>query len=69
MGIVYTVGMLIDGDEINIRNKEERAYFAWVRERKAQILKMSNPARRQEEWNKLFPKWVQDDSYLEGDVF
>ena len=66
---MYDGFMLIDGDEINIRNKEEEAYYAWVRERKARILKMSNPARRQEEWNKLFPKWVPDDSYLEESIF
>lgn len=61
--------VMIDGDEINIRNQEERAYYLWVKERKAAILSMSNSVRKQEEWNKLFPKWEPDDSYLEGIVF
>lgn len=63
------LSVMIDGDEINIRNQEDKAYYLWVKERKAAILSMSNSARKQKEWNKLFPKWVPDDSYLEGNVF
>lgn len=60
----------MDGDEINIRNYEERAYQAWVRQRKSEILSMSNPKRKQEEWNKLFPPFVSDDDWmLEAEIF
>ena len=68
MGIVYTNSM-IDGDEVNIRIREEKAYYAWLKKRSVEVRKITNPSRRQEEWNKLFPKWVPDDSYLEGGIY
>jgi hypothetical protein len=47
---------------------EESAYKKWERERKAQILAMTNPQRKQEEWRKLFPIMTLDDSYLDTNV-
>lgn len=58
-----------DEDDCNTLVFEERAYQAWVRERKNVILNMTDSKRKQEAWNKLFPPFVSDDSYLEGTIF
>lgn len=46
---------MLDGDEVNTRNQEERAYFKWEREQKNRILNMSNVARKVKAWRALFP--------------
>lgn len=46
---------------------EEKEYFLWVKEQKNRILNMSNVKEKQKAWSLLFPKWEQDDSYLETD--
>jgi predicted GIY-YIG superfamily endonuclease len=48
---------------------EERAYKAWVRERKNHIISMTNVQRKQTAWRLLFPQVVSDDSYLSGTIF
>lgn len=59
----------MDGDEINVRNREEKAYYLWLNQEKNRILKITNPQKKQVEWSRLFPKWTPDDSYLGGEVF
>lgn len=59
----------MDADDVNTINAEEKAYRQWVWKERRRILKMTNPVRKQEAWNKLFPPFTMDDSYLEGDVF
>lgn len=46
---------MLDGDEVNTRNQEERAYLKWEREQKNRILNMSNVARKVKTWRALFP--------------
>lgn len=43
---------------------EERGYKKWEQEQKNRILRMTNPKRKQEEWNKLFPIMQLDNDYL-----
>lgn len=43
---------------------EERGYKKWEQEQKNKILRMTNPKRKQEEWNKLFPIMQLDNDYL-----
>lgn len=49
--------------------REESAYSEWVKEKKNQILKITNTAKKQIEWSKLFTQTQLDDSYLLGEVF
>lgn len=46
----------MDYDTYNTIHREERGYQEWVRERKNQILAMTNTVKKQAEWNKLFPQ-------------
>jgi hypothetical protein len=46
----------MDYDTLNTIHHEERGYQEWVRERKNQILSMTNVVKKQAEWNKLFPQ-------------
>lgn len=46
---------------------EEKAYFNWVKEQKLHILNMTDSTKKQQAWSLLFPKWKQDESYLEND--
>lgn len=46
---------MLDGDEVNIRNKEERGYNKWEREQKNRILNINNVKRKVEAWRSLFP--------------
>lgn len=50
---------------------EEKEHYQWVKEQKKKILNMSNVKEKQKAWSLLFPKWEQDDSYLENtsDIF
>ena len=37
-------------------NEEDRLVRAWEKEERNRILRMSNPKKKQVEWNLLFPK-------------
>lgn len=37
-------------------SREEQAYSEWVKEEKARIFRMTNERRKQEAWDRLFPK-------------
>lgn len=58
-------------DDANDVVFEDRAYDRWVREEKNRILRIPNQKRKQEEWRKLFPTFVSDDSWLDvvSDVY
>lgn len=58
---------IYDEDSANTVYAEERAYQEWVKDRKKYILNIRDTAKRQAEWNKLFPPYTQDDSYLENE--
>jgi len=58
----------MDYDTLNTIHREERGYQEWVRERKNQILAMTNTVKKQEAWNKLFPPMPKGD-YLAGNLF
>ena len=47
---------IYDEDSANTVALEEKHYQQEVTERKNQILKMTNPQKKQIEWAKLFPK-------------
>jgi len=55
---------IYDEDSANTVHFEEQPYRKWEREKKNQILSMTNTRRKQEEWSKLFPIMTLDDSYL-----
>lgn len=59
----------MDIDLINETIAEDKVYQSWVREQKNRILNMSNTVKKQDMWNKLFPKTTQDDSYLTHNIF
>ena len=44
-----------DEDSANAVYREDQAQRTWEKERKNQILNMTNPQKKQVEWNKLFP--------------
>ena len=48
--------MLHDYKYYNLVAKEEQQVQKEINERKSQVIKMTNPAKRQIEWSKLFPK-------------
>ena len=52
-----------------LAKSEERQYQSWVKEKKNQILSMSNTVKKQVEWQKLFPPMTRSDDYLKGNVF
>jgi len=43
-------------EDINTINLEEKAYQSWVRERKNNILSMTNVQKKQAAWRLLFPQ-------------
>ena len=51
---------------VNLENKKEREE---INEKKNAILRMTNPFKKQKEWNELFPKMQRSDDYLQGNVF
>lgn len=46
---------MLDGDEVNNRNQEERAYFKWEQLLKKRIRNMGSNARRVAALRALFP--------------
>lgn len=52
------------------RIAEDRAYQQWENEKKNNILKMTNPEKKQEKWNELFPvieldlDWMNNAKYF-----
>lgn len=59
----------MDEDLINTIHKEDQAYYAWVRERKNQILSMVDTTKKQAAWRQLFTPNTMTDDYLAGNVF
>lgn len=55
---------IYDEDSANTFHFEEQSYKKWEREKKNQILSMTDTRRKQEEWSKVFPVMTLDDSYL-----
>lgn len=55
-----------DEDSANTLVAEERAYKVWERERKNYILSLTDSVKKQKMWRELFPKWEQDETYLEN---
>ena len=46
----------MDIDTITQINAEERQYQQWLRDERNRILRMTNPVRKQIEWNRVHPK-------------
>lgn len=59
----------MDADFINELYREDRPYYAWLRERKNHILAMVDTGNKQRAWNELFPKREQDDEWLLGGIY
>lgn len=57
---------IFDEASANEVKAEERVYETWVKDRKNAILAMSDTRKKQAEWQKLFPPYTQDDSFLES---
>lgn len=50
---------MIDPDTVKEIKAEERAYELWEKDIKNRIHRMSNPERKQREWNKYFPAPIE----------
>ena len=55
---------IYDEDTANEVYKEESAYYKWVNQKKNAILNIANSAKKQIEWDKIFPKVEHSDDWL-----
>lgn len=53
-----------DVDTINQLNAEEREYQKDINQKKNVILNMTNPTKKQEKWNELFPIMPLDNEWM-----
>lgn len=58
----------MDIDTINEIHSEAKQYEVWEQKKKNQILNMTDSVKKQKRWNELFPRFTQDDSWLDEAV-
>lgn len=59
---------MYDEKDAIVLQREELPYKKWEREKKAQILAMRDPQKKQKLWKELFPIMTLDDSYLNSNI-
>jgi hypothetical protein len=59
---------MMDTETLMEVESEFRQYEIWKQKKKNQILNMTDSVKKQKRWNELFPRFTQDDSWLEEAV-